>query len=218
MKSIVKTITFVTASTIALTACETGGTPVYNGERTQSGAVAGALIGGLVTGAAADSDRLAKGVIGAAVGAAVGGAIGQRLDRQARDLEANMNNPDVRIVNTGRELIVTLPQDILFATDSASVAAGLRSDIRALANNLQDYPNSIVRVLGHTDSTGSAAYNQDLSARRASAVASILFDNGVSASRVRAMGRGEDEPIATNLTPQGQAQNRRVEIIIQPTA
>jgi outer membrane protein OmpA-like peptidoglycan-associated protein len=86
-----------------------------------------------------------------------------------------------------------------------------------MARNLQQYPASTVDVIGHTDNTGSADYNQDLSARRASAVAGVLLEQGVDPARVRSFGRGENEPVATNLTPEGRQQNRRVEIIIRPT-
>ena len=121
------------------------------------------------------------------------------------------------IVNTGDSLVVTMPQNILFATDSYAVRADLQDDLRAVASSLQRYPNSVVDVVGHTDNTGEAAYNQQLSQRRAQAVASVLTRSGVAGSRVRVIGRGEDQPIASNLTPDGRAQNRRVEIIIRPT-
>jgi len=143
--------------------------------------------------------------------------IGNALDRQAADLRASMNNSDVQIVNTGNELIVTMPQDILFAVDSYTVRSDLQTDLRALAQNLQSYPNTTVDVIGHTDNTGDAGYNQGLSARRANAVANVILGAGVSSSRVRAFGRGEDAPIASNLTPEGRQQNRRVEIVIRPT-
>ena len=87
-----------------------------------------------------------------------------------------------------------------------------------VADNLMNYPDSTVTVVGHTDNTGAAAYNQDLSQRRADAVANVLRDAGVRASRLIAYGRGESQPIATNLTAEGRAQNRRVEIHIQPNA
>jgi outer membrane protein OmpA-like peptidoglycan-associated protein len=109
-----------------------------------------------------------------------------------------------------------MPEDLLFAVDSDRVSASLQDDLGALANNLRRYPDSVVEVVGHTDNTGTAAYNQDLSSRRAGAVASILISNGVSAGRVRAYGRGEDQPIASNLTVAGRAQNRRVDITIRP--
>jgi outer membrane protein OmpA-like peptidoglycan-associated protein len=104
----------------------------------------------------------------------------------------------------------------LFATDSAAVRPDLRSDLNAVAASLLRYPNSTIQVVGHTDNTGTAAYNQDLSQRRAVSVASILRESGVPGGRIAAVGRGEDQPIASNLTPEGRAQNRRVEIIIRP--
>ena len=110
-----------------------------------------------------------------------------------------------------------MPQDLLFATDSASLRPDLTSDIRTVAASLLKYPNSRIEVIGHTDNTGSAAYNQDLSQRRAVSVANVLRESGVPNGRISAYGRGEDQPIASNLSAQGRAQNRRVEIIIRPT-
>jgi len=106
---------------------------------------------------------------------------------------------------------------VLFATDSAALRPDLSRDVQAVAQSLLKYPNSTIQVIGHTDNTGTAAYNQDLSQRRAASVAGVLMGAGVPSSRIATIGRGEDQPIASNLTPQGQAQNRRVEIIIRPT-
>jgi outer membrane protein OmpA-like peptidoglycan-associated protein len=111
-----------------------------------------------------------------------------------------------------------MPQDLLFATDSASVRPDLTYDLKTVAASLLKYPNSRIEVIGHTDNTGSAAYNQDLSQRRAVSVANVLRESGVPNGRMAAFGRGEDEPIATNLTAEGRAQNRRVEIIIRPAS
>ena len=111
-----------------------------------------------------------------------------------------------------------MPQDILFALDSASVRSGLRRDLGVVANNLQAYPNSTIKILGHTDNTGSGSYNEALSQRRADAVANILMNNGVEPVLLRTVGRREDDPIANNLTAEGRAQNRRVEIIIRPSS
>ncbi|MBF9049951.1 OmpA family protein [Roseobacter sp. HKCCD9010] len=202
-------------ATLGLAACVPQGEPM--GERTQTGLIAGAL-GGAVLGAAVDDDDRGRGaLIGAAAGALAGGTIGQILDRQARDLRSSMANDQILINNTGEELIVTMPEGILFAVDSAAIRAGLQQDIRALARNLQQYPNSTVDVIGHTDNTGSASYNQDLSARRASAVAGVILEEGVNPGRIRSYGRGENEPVASNLTPEGRQLNRRVEIVIRPT-
>ena len=180
-------------------------------------AIAGGLIGA-VAGAAVDDDRRLRGaLIGGALGAGGGAAIGARLDRQEAALRAQLD-ANVGIVNTGNELIVTLPQDILFETDSAALTGSLRSDLGTLSRSLNEFPQSTVDIIGHADNTGEAAYNQDLSARRAQAVSRVLASNGVSPARLRAFGRGEDEPVASNLSPEGRAQNRRVEIVIRPTA
>ncbi len=205
-----------TVGMFGLTACvatNPDGTP----SKTQQGAITGALIGGAIGGASKGGDKLGKAAAGAMIGGLIGGAIGSQLDAQARELEADIQNDRVRIVNTGSELIVTLPEGILFATDSAAVMPSLMNDLYAVADNLNRYPNSRVEVIGHTDNTGSAAYNMDLSQRRAMSVATVLRNGGVSAARVVAYGRGEDQPVASNLTPEGRAQNRRVEIIIRPT-
>ncbi len=202
---------------IAFSGCDTTSSePVQNGERTQAGAIMGAMVGGFLGGISDDDDKVRNTVIGAAAGAAVGAAIGQALDRQARDLEQSLNNSDVTIVNTGSELIVTMPQDILFDVDSATLRADLEADIVALAENLQSYPDTTVDVIGHTDNTGTAAYNQDLSTRRAASVSAVLLRNGVAGSRIQSYGRGETEPVATNLNADGRRQNRRVEFIIRP--
>lgn len=209
-------IALALSSVLVLTAC----VPTTTSEeqnRTRDGALIGGALGalaGLATGDDAD-ERRRDAIIGGIVGAGIGAAIGNQLDQQAAELEQSLDNR-VGIVNTGDRLIVTMPQDLLFDVDSALVRADLRSDLRLLADSLQDYPNTTVDIIGHTDNTGAAAYNQNLSSRRAASVAAILSDGGVTRSRLRAFGRGEDAPIASNLTPEGRAQNRRVEIIIRP--
>lgn len=199
----------VCAGALALTACTT--VPEDN-RQMATGAAIGALAGAAI-GATESRD---KALAGALIGAGAGAVIGDILDRQARALEAEIGNDAVQIVNTGSELVVTMPQDILFAVDSAVVQSTLQSDLAALSRNLLDFPDTTVQVIGHTDNTGSASYNQDLSQRRANAVSAILLQNGVPSSRVVAFGRGEDQPIASNLDTAGRAQNRRVEIIITP--
>ena len=218
-----KSLLLGVAGLLVLSACvDTTGysaaTPDYGNSKAKNGAIAGAILGGLLGATRGDDVNLGRTATGAVLGAVIGGGIGSVLDRQAAELQQELGNSDVTIVNTGSELIVTMPQDILFAVDSAVVRPGLQSDLRVLARNLQNYPDSTVDVLGHTDNTGSAAYNQDLSARRASAVAALITSNGVAPYRVRSWGRGENEPVATNLSEEGKAQNRRVEIIIRPAA
>jgi len=186
--------------------------------QTQAGTIIGGMVGAIAGMAvSSDSDRTKGAILGAAIGAGAGTLIGQRLDQQEADLRSQMGNSAVQIENTGSELIVTMPQDILFAVDSASLRPDLQRDLRTVASNLIAYPDTIVQVVGHTDNTGSAASNPGLPQRRAESVASVLIQNGVSAGRIRSFGRGESAPVANNLTPEGRRQNRRVEIIIQPT-
>ena len=213
-----KPLLLASVASLALTAC-VGNTVAPSGpdqNRTRDGAIIGGLLGGFLGATADDDNQGRNAVLGAAIGAAAGGAIGNALDRQAQDLRGALSNDRILIENTGSELVVTMPEGILFDIDSAAIRAGLQADLRALANNLNQYPATGVEVVGHTDNTGSAGYNQDLSTRRAQAVAGVLLEAGVAPSRVRSLGRGESAPIATNLTPEGRQQNRRVEVIIRP--
>ncbi|TMM52807.1 OmpA family protein [Sulfitobacter sabulilitoris] len=206
---------------VALGACTQPGAIGQNSNnpKTQQGALigagAGALVGALSKG---DGNRGDGALVGAVIGSAIGAGIGYSLDKQEADLRRQVGNSNVQITNTGDRLIVTLPQDILFATDSFAVRPDLQSDLNAVAGNLRQYPNSTIQIIGHTDSDGDAAYNQQLSERRANAVAQVLLNAGVGAARVQAFGRGESQPVASNLTPAGKAQNRRVEIVILPNA
>nr|MDA3857755.1 OmpA family protein [Roseovarius sp.] len=156
-------------------------------------------------------------VIGGVLGAAGGAVVGSSLDRQAAELRQQLDN-DVQITNTGDRLILTMPQDILFDVDSTTIYQGLRGDLLTVAQSLNSYPDTTVQVVGHTDSDGDAGYNQRLSERRANAVADVLLQGGVPSSRVRTFGRGENQPVASNLTAEGKRQNRRVEIVILPNA
>ena len=189
------------------------------GDNTTAGTIMGGLIGAIAgMEMSSKGDRKKGAIVGAVVGAAAGNAIGQSLDEQAADLRRDLNNNQVNVTNTGSELIVTMPQDILFALDSAAVRSDLRRDLGVVAGNLQAYPNSTISIEGHTDNTGTANYNRILSQRRANAVADILVNNGVPPARLYAVGRGENEPVASNLSATGRAQNRRVEIVIRPNA
>ncbi|MDB2369753.1 OmpA family protein, partial [Planktomarina temperata] len=189
------------------------------GDNTTAGTIMGGLIGAIAGMEMSSKGDQKKGaIVGAIVGAAAGNAIGQSLDEQAADLRRDLNNNQVNVTNTGSELIVTMPQDILFALDSAAVRSDLRRDLGVVAGNLQAYPNSTISIEGHTDNTGTANYNRILSQRRANAVADILVNNGVPPARLYAVGRGENEPVASNLSATGRAQNRRVEIVIRPNA
>jgi outer membrane protein OmpA-like peptidoglycan-associated protein len=174
------------------------------------GAGIGAVLGNLI------GDDTEATVAGAVIGGVAGGVIGNNLDKQEADLRRDLGNDNVMINNTGDRLIVTLPQDILFATDSFAVRSDLQRDLRTVAGNLLAYPDTTVQVVGHTDNVGDALYNLELSQRRAASVAGVLIDAGVPPRRINAIGQGEDQPIASNLSPEGRALNRRVEIVILP--
>ncbi|MEM6578316.1 MAG: OmpA family protein [Pseudomonadota bacterium] len=218
--SLGKTLIFTTASALLLSACsspERFDDMTADRNNTKQGAIIGGLLGAGVGAIAADKS-LKGAVIGGAIGAAGGAGIGSLLDRQEAELRQSLDNDDVTITNTGDSLIVTLPQDILFDVDSAAVGFGVRDDLSTVARSLQDYPDTNVRIVGHTDNSGGAAHNQDLSERRANSVADVLLDNGVAFGRIQTVGRGEDSPVASNLTEEGKAQNRRVEIVIEESA
>lgn len=183
--------------------------------RAQTGALTGAIAGAVLGRNVGGGDRTRNAIVGAGVGALAGGLIGQQLDRQAAELRRDLGG-NVGVVNTGSEIVVTMPQDILFAVDSATLRPDLRRDLQTVSQSLLAYPDTTIIVTGHTDNTGSAAYNQTLSERRANAVAAELMANGVPSRRIVARGAGMTQPIASNATPQGRAQNRRVEIVIRP--
>jgi outer membrane protein OmpA-like peptidoglycan-associated protein len=201
-------------SAFILTACEEMTTgPNANalkgvGIGAATGAIAGAVLG----------DDKKSILIGTAAGAAIGGLIGNRLDKQEAALRDSLSSKGTTIRNTGSELIVTLPEGITFDVDSTYVRDGFRPEINKIAANLNEYSDTTVDVIGYTDSTGSEQYNQALSADRADAVTEVLLAQGVDAGRIVSFGRGETEPRASNDTEDGRAQNRRVEIIIRPSA
>lgn len=217
MKTVRFPLAVVLTIPMVLGACTDPGTlndPNNPNRNRDSGILLGAGIGAVLGNIIGD-DREAT-VAGAVIGGVAGGLIGNNLDKQEADLRRDLGNSNVTISNTGDSLIVTLPQDILFATDSFAVRSDLQRDLRTVAGNLLAYPDTTVQVVGHTDNVGEALYNLELSQRRAASVAGVLIDAGVPPRRINAIGRGEDQPVASNLSPEGRALNRRVEIVILP--
>ncbi len=200
------------ATVVALAGCTN-----YDGTPNQpaTGAVVGGLTGAAL-GNAVGGDTQST-IIGGAIGAAIGGAIGTDMARQQSELNQQLAGSGAIVTNAGNQIRVILPEGVTFATGSARVATSFLPDLRKVARSLNTYPHSTVRVVGHTDNVGSAAYNMQLSRERALAVARILVGYGVSPSRVTYSGHGLNEPIASNATASGRAQNRRVEILITPT-
>jgi len=182
--------------------------------RTAIGGIGGAglgyLLGGLVGGKTAR-------IVGAGIGAAAGGYVGYRMDEQIRELEEVTAGTGVDVTETpgGDGILVNFP-DVTFAVNSTTISPQMRDTLDGVAQSMIDYPNSLIDVMGHTDSTGSEQYNLDLSRRRAESVANYLVSRGVSRARIETIGYGEQYPIADNSTEAGRSQNRRVEIRITP--
>lgn len=205
------------ASLTFVAACDqTGPNQMQN---TQQGALigagAGAVLGAITNNDGSVRERNQAALIGAALGAGVGAGVGNSLDRQAEDLRRQLRN-DVGVSNNGRDLRVVLSQDLLFATNSTQLSGTAQQDLRIVANSLQQYPDTTINVIGHTDNVGEASFNQGLSERRAQAVSGVLLSGGVSAARIRSIGAGENQPVASNLNEAGRQANRRVEIVITP--
>ena len=204
----------VAAMAVSLAACNSP--DVNDNKNALGGAALGALTGSILGGAvASDKDRGQK--LGAILGGAAGIALGARLDEQERALKSDLGGTGAVITNTGDSLVVTLPESITFDTGSAVVKQRFMGSLATLARNINQYPNSIITVVGHTDDRGSPSFNQTLSENRAGAVAGILISNGVSPSRISARGDGEFSPIASNGSSAGRQANRRVEVRITPT-
>ena len=176
------------------------------------GALGGYLLGDLVGGR---RDRTEK-IIGAGIGGIAGAGIGAYMDKQERDLRARTAGTDVQVIRQGDDLLLNIPSGINFAYNSAAVQPQFQQTLDRVASVLGEYNRTYIDVYGHTDSTGSDAYNQGLSERRATAVADYLSTHGVQRERIGTRGFGETQPIATNETEEGRAANRRVEIKIVP--
>ena len=183
-------------------------TATYGGIGAVAGAVAGALI---------DHDNRGKGaLIGAAIGGAAGAGYGYYADKQEAELRRSMQGTGVEVQRQGDTIQLIMPGNITFATDSAEIASSFYTPLNNLASSFRQYNQNSIEIVGHTDSTGSHAYNMDLSQRRAQSVANCLIAQGVDAARVSTRGMGPDQPIASNATPDGRAQNRRVEVTLRP--
>lgn len=210
-------VTAVSAAALGLSACAQQG---QGGgmSRTGGGALLGAL-GGAAIGAATGEDgrdRVERGLAGAAIGGLAGGAVGAFMDSQQQELEQDLQGTGAQLVRQEETIIITVPNNVTFPFDSADLSPQGRNALADVADTLARNPNTTIDVIGHTDATGDDQYNIDLSLRRAESVMDYLVASGVSRSRIEAFGAGESQPVATNQTEQGRAQNRRVELRIDP--
>lgn len=225
--NILKATALALATSVLLSACATGGSyvqqdqngnPTQQRNRTGTGALIGTAIGvaaGLLSGNSA-TERRQHAMVGAGIGALSGAAIGNYQDRQERALRERTANTGIDVQRQGDNITLNLPDGITFDFGKSTLKPQFYSALNGVAGTLAEYNQTMIEVVGHTDSVGSDAYNLQLSKQRADSVAAYLEGQGVQAVRIQTLGAGKAYPIADNSTEAGRAQNRRVEIRVVP--
>ena len=215
-----KIILAIATAMVFVSACET--LDPYTREEQTSKATKGALIGaaagavvGLITGDDA-LERRQHALIGAGIGALAGGSIGYYQDKQEAALRAELEGTGVSVTRMGDNITLNMPGNVTFATDSSDLSPAFFDVLNSVGKVLAEFEQTVVEVAGHTDSTGTDAYNQSLSERRARSVAAYLNSQGVISQRVITVGMGEARPVADNSSSAGRQANRRVEITMVP--
>ena len=208
------------AAALTVAGCQT--TDAYTGEKkvnkTTKGAGIGALAGAVLGAATGDNskERRKRALIGAGVGALAGAGVGAYMDRQEAKLRAQLQGTGVSVTRNGNDLILNMPGNITFKTASADLNASFFQVLDSVSLVLKEFDKTLIDVEGHTDSDGADAYNQQLSLQRATSVGTYLQSHGVNGQRIVTFGAGEARPVASNDTPDGKQQNRRVELKLQP--
>ena len=180
-----------------------------------AGALGGALLGYLTNTSNSEQGRK-NALIGAGIGALGGAAVGQYMDRQQRELEAELSGSGVGVARQGENLVLRMPSDVTFASNQSTINNRFYATLDDVAAVLNRYDQSVIDIIGHADSDGADDYNLNLSRQRASSVAQYLVSRNVLADRLYVDGQGENAPVASNATAAGKAENRRVEILIRP--
>lgn len=213
-----KTTALAASLALVLSGCATEG----GLSKSQQGAILGAVVGAAVGNQTGDSkkERRRDRLTGVLVGAAAGAGIGHQMDKQEQEIkdafERERANHQIEVERVTEEVLqLTLSSEVSFGVDSSAIRSSFKPSLNKLADVLIRYGDTNITVVGHTDSSGSEAYNQTLSERRARSVVSYLQSVGVERSRMRAEGRGELEPRADNSTVDGRSQNRRVEVFVE---
>jgi len=208
------------ALSLLVSACTTD---PFTGEQKPSntavGAGAGAglgAIGGAILGAPVGANVRKAALIGAGVGLLTGGGIGLYMDNQEAKLRKKLQGTGVSVTRVGDSIVLNMPSNVTFDTDRAEIKPQFDATLNSVALVLKEYNQTLIDVVGHTDSTGDANHNYDLSRRRAAAVAQYLSAQQLDPHRFSVEGHGASDPIASNASPSGRAQNRRVEITILP--
>ncbi len=217
MKQCVKHVCIAVTLGLFATACST--VNPYTQEKQTSKAVKGAAIGaavGAVAGLLTKGDKLDNALIGAGVGAIAGGGTGYYMDVQEAKLRQKLEGTGVSVTRNGNNITLNMPGSITFASNSADLNQQFFGVLDSVAVVLKEYDKTVVEVAGHTDNTGGKQLNQGLSERRASTVSNYLSSRGTDSKRFIVVGAADSHPIASNATPQGRQQNRRVELTIVP--
>lgn len=214
----IKALIAASACTVLLAGCTNN---PYTGESQASKAGVyggGAAAAGAIIGAATSSkkDRAKGALIGAAVGGAAGGGYGYYVDKQEQRLRQELTGTGVQVARNGDNLQLIMPGNITFASNSADISSSFYSTLNSLVKVFKEFDKNGIDIVGHTDSSGSLELNMRLSQQRATSVASYLSGQGVSGARISSRGVGPSQPIASNDTAAGKAQNRRVEINLRP--
>ena len=214
-------LALVLITTFAFAACTT--TDPYTGEKQTTKSTTGAIFGafaGALLGAATSSknDRKKAMLKGAGIGAIAGGGVGHYMDQQEDQLRKQLGGTGVSVTRTGDQIILNMPSNITFDFGKADLKPQFIDTLDSVVLVLNKYPATLITIAGHTDSVGSDTYNQKLSENRALSVANYLATKNVAQQRLAAIGYGETRPIASNATEEGRAQNRRVELTLDPVA
>jgi outer membrane protein OmpA-like peptidoglycan-associated protein len=182
--------------------------------KTQKGAIIGGAGGGVVGGVVgrALGNTVMGAIIGTTVGGVTGAIIGRKMDKQAEEIAKEIK--DAEVIREGEAIVIRFNEKVLFAYDRSDLNANAKENLDKLKAMLIKYPETDITVIGHTDSKGSNSYNQTLSESRANSVTTYMSQNGITNTRLTAIGKGETDPIATNETAEGSALNRRVEFVI----
>jgi outer membrane protein OmpA-like peptidoglycan-associated protein len=219
-----KSLLALFCAALILPACTTY--DAYTGEEKTTNTAKGAAIGASVAAVAAyiankdekNSTRNKRILAASAGGAAIGGGIGYYMDSQEAKLRKQLRSTGVSVIRDGDNITLVMPGNITFASNSGDINASFYEVLNSVAIVLEEFDKTIVAVAGYTDSTGSTAYNQGLSERRAQSVATYLQSRGIIADRFDVIGFGEQHPIADNNTASGRELNRRVEITLLPVS
>ena len=222
MKQSLIYLLFSAVLVVSAIGCQT--TDPYTGEQktsnTSKNAAIGAGIGALIGYVSAKDknrrDRRKAILVGAGIGGLGGAAVGSYMDKQEDELRKQLQDTGVSVTRSGNDLILNMPGNITFATGSAELNPNFNNVLDSVILVLNKFNQTLIETAGHTDSVGSAQFNQTLSYNRARSVANYLVDNGINVDRVLSIGHGEERPVASNSTPQGRQLNRRVELTLIP--